>query len=100
MPNPTKPTTNLTREELLAALRGGAINFDDEASKLIDTYTQAKEREARVSEREGMQFFDESGEETFKPYLQYRFTGGGLKLSWEDRTSELAALKTKQEVAN
>ncbi|KAB2584390.1 hypothetical protein BS297_15735 [Rhodococcus erythropolis] len=71
-----------------------------ELMQLIDTYTQAKEREARVSEREGMQFFDESGEETFKPYLQYRFTGGGLKLSWEDRTSELAALKTKQEVAN
>lgn len=46
----TKPTTNLTREELLAALRGGAINFDDEALRLIDTYTQAKEREARMDQ--------------------------------------------------
>lgn len=47
--------------------------------------------EARIDEREGMQFFDDDGEETHKPYLQYRFTGNGLKQSWDDRTTELTA---------
>lgn len=57
-------------------------------------YNQFRLRElkARKDEREGMQFFDQkTGEETHTPYLQYRFTGDGLKLSWEDRTKELEA---------
>lgn len=79
MPNPTKPTTNLTREELemqfielfsgvssygyswskkvsmqefIKMLDDGAIDHQEAAHKamqLIDTYTQAKEREARIA---------------------------------------------------
>lgn len=80
MPSPTKPTTNLTREELemqfielfsgvssygyswskkvsmqefIKMLDDGAIDHQEaahKAMKLIDTYTQAKEREARLDE--------------------------------------------------
>lgn len=51
--------------------------------------------EARIDEREGMSFYDDSGEETFKPYVEYRYTGDGLKLSWDDRTAELQSLLNK-----
>jgi hypothetical protein len=54
----------------------------DETMQLIDAYTQSRVAEARIDEREGMQFFDDDGTETHKPYLQYRYTGDGLKLSW------------------
>lgn len=54
--------------------------------------------EARISEREGMIFIDKNtGEETHAPYLQYRYVGDGLKLDWDDRTNELAALHSEQE---
>lgn len=74
MPNPTKPTTNLTREELLKLISDQIVspNVKSEIStsdirvmgisstglhdraisimQLFDTYTQAKEREARIEQ--------------------------------------------------
>lgn len=73
MPNPTKPTTNLAREELRQAIRKDfhellvkeftadwkiqrllhdlELNVMDfgNTMQLFDTYTQAKEREARIA---------------------------------------------------
>lgn len=73
MPNPTKPTTNLTREDIRVAIYkfdlsrassslaaiAGEMNQDqvdaqydkdiDRLMQLLDTYTQAKEREARIA---------------------------------------------------
>src|SRR5690242_10394682 len=58
MPNPTKPTTNMTpHEELLfhleniAALLGEEPSWADKFMQRIDTYTQAKEREAALNAR-------------------------------------------------
>lgn len=40
----------MSEEELLTELRSGAINFDDRAMELINSYTQEKCREARIDE--------------------------------------------------
>lgn len=65
----------------------------DRVVKYVTSQRKAAEIEGRIAERDGMQFFDDNGEETHKPYLQYRFIGDGLKLSWDDRTKELQAQK-------
>jgi len=105
MTNPTKPTTNLTREELedqLVAMLIDKLHIDHpdgvvvesrdiyaamhhHGTPLIDTYTQAKEREARIDENRLA-----AKEETSIQSLRR------LKARWH----ELTALKTKQEVAN
>lgn len=60
IPNPTKPTTNLTRDELLIEIQnvdtaGGVVKNEITATAMktimhyVDTYVQAKEREARIA---------------------------------------------------
>ncbi|WP_336874389.1 hypothetical protein [Rhodococcus qingshengii] len=133
MPNPTKPTTNPTREELLAEVGGFVLwrddtphsnepteleyfiksfqdgeniwaRFEEDFMQLIDTYTQAKEREARMDERIRYKKTLESAIETYPIDNDWcRGRRQGIQDCIDDQTeiiSELAALKTKQEVAN
>ena len=59
----------------------------------VEAYGMAE----RIDERENMKFIDADGQETFAPYLQYRYTGDGLLLDWEDRTKQLdERLQAKQ----
>ncbi|MCZ4544942.1 hypothetical protein BS618_07610 [Rhodococcus erythropolis] len=128
MPNPTKPTTNLTREELRQAIRKDfhellvkeftadwkiqrllhdleldVMDFDN-TMQLFDTYTQAKEREARMDEQIRYKQTLESAIETYPIDNDWcRGRRQGIQDCIDDQTeiiSELAALKTKQEVAN
>ena len=103
------PTQDTDREELrkniVVTLYNASDERDnksvgvaaDEVMTLFDSYIEAQRKaaeiEGRIAERDGMQFFDDNGEETHKPYLQYRFIGDGLKLGWDDRTKELQAQK-------
>ncbi|MGR6521633.1 hypothetical protein ACU5JM_08360 [Rhodococcus erythropolis] len=128
MTDPTKPTTNLTREDIRVAIYkfdlsrassslaaiAGEMNQDqvdaqydkdiDRLMQLIDTYTQAKEREARMGERIRYKQTLESAIETYPIDNDWcRGRRQGIQDCIDDQTeiiSELAALKTKQEVAN
>lgn len=69
---------------------------------LLQSKINEAEIRARIDERESMKFFDDNGKEIFKPYLQYRFTGEGLRQSWDGRTKELLAQlnqSNKKEIA-
>lgn len=128
MTNPTKPTTSLTREELRQAIRKDfhellvkeftadwkiqrllhdleldVMDFDN-TMQLFDTYTQAKEREARMDERIRYMQTLESAIETYPIDNDWcRGRRQGIQDCIDDQTeiiSELTALKTKQEVAN
>ena len=83
----------------LDELREIIERYENEDSDTLAVELQAlidkKVTEARIDERNGMQFFNDDGTVTFKPYGQYRFTGNGLKISWEDRTAELTAQLSK-----
>ena len=87
------------REQLVEILhKDGASNPDYTVNTILLPLIRQREeqaaREARIDEREGMQFFDDDGQETHKPYIQYRYTGSGLKLDWDDRTKEIEQLTT------
>ncbi|MHD0307376.1 hypothetical protein [Rhodococcus erythropolis] len=109
MTNPNKPTTNLTREELemqfielfsgvsaygyswskkvtieeyIKMLHDGAIDHQEAAHKamqLIDTYTQAKEREARIESEEStlryaLQIVKDTGINFVVEHLEHRIS--------------------------
>ncbi len=64
------------------------------AKQAIASKLRQVETEARVHEREHMKFIQSDGTETHIPFTQYRFTGDGLLLDWEDRSVQLQAILT------
>jgi hypothetical protein len=62
-------------------------------ARYVQAHTDAAVKAARIDERENMKFIDwhsdPPGQETFIPFTQYRYTGDGLLLNWEDRTQQL-----------
>lgn len=99
MPSPTKPTTNLTREELekqvfqLTADTGQEFmktkvlkdwTLSKDIMQLIDTYAQAKEREARLNELASADTaMDSSGINEMEEWEDY----------YKERTAELTSGK-------
>lgn len=68
-----------------------AIADELETQKVMFTQAEVDEkiREARIDERESMKFILPNGDETFVPYVQYRFVKDGLILDWENRSDQL-----------
>jgi hypothetical protein len=61
----------------------------DKVLALFTEHSKEVDRLARIDERENMKFIDNDGKETHLPYVQYRYSGDGLLINWEDRTAQL-----------
>lgn len=86
------------------ALRDAKINLQhvNEAEEAVEALLAERIQTARaqgaIEERENMKFILDNGVVTNIPFNQYRYTGGGLLLNWDDRTKQLAAqLKAGEE---
>lgn len=79
------------QSRILKDTRREAEEWYNKVKQLITADRKRVEIEARIDERENMKFFDNGGHgaEIHLPYVEYRYTGDGLKLTWDDRTEEL-----------